>query len=197
MVTFVPLSMVTDRPKLKPLQQSARVYVRDMAASDCKEYLLVVHASREFHRPWVYPPETQSAFKAYLRATKSGTCVRLLICRRSDDRIAGLASLSQIFRGGFQNAYLGFWASAEFAGQGYMTEGLSLVLRHAFNTLKLHRLEANIQPANERSKALIKRCGFRYEGYSPRYLKVGGLWRDHERWAMHREDWLSQVGARS
>jgi [ribosomal protein S5]-alanine N-acetyltransferase len=183
---------MTDRHKPKPPRRSTRVYLRGLGSSDCKEFLLIVHASRDFHRPWVYPPETQAAFTAYLRATKSGACVRLLICRRSDDLIAGLASLSQIFRGGFQNAYLGFWASAEFAGQGYMTEGLPMVLRHAFTALKLHRLEANVQPENGPSKALIKRCGFRYEGFSPRYLKIGGLWRDHERWAMHREDWLSQ-----
>jgi [ribosomal protein S5]-alanine N-acetyltransferase len=184
---------VTDRRKPKPPRPSRRVYLRDLASGDCKEFLRIVHASRDFHRPWVYPPETQAAFTAYLRATKSGACVRLLICRRSDDRIAGLASLSQIFRGGFQNAYLGFWASAGFAGQGYMTEGLLMVLRRAFTTLKLHRLEANVQPTNEPSKALIKRCGFRYEGFSPRYLKIGGQWRDHERWAMHREDWLAQA----
>ena len=181
--------------KPKPSPRGGRVHLRDLAPDDCKEFLLVVRSSREFHRPWVYPPETRAAFNAYLRGTKSGACVRLLICRRSDDRIAGLASLSQIFRGGFQNAYLGFWASAEFAGQGYMTEGLPLVLRHVFKTLKLHRLEANVQPTNEPSKALIKRCGFRYEGFSPRYLKIGGRWRDHERWAMHRDDWLSLGGA--
>lgn len=70
-----------------------------------------------------------------------------------------------------------------------MNEGLKLVLRYAFKKLKLHRLEANVQPANEPSKALIKRCGFRYEGFSPRYLKVGGVWRDHERWAIHADEW--------
>jgi len=70
-----------------------------------------------------------------------------------------------------------------------MTEALQLVLRHAFTKLELHRLEANIQPGNTASIALAKRCGFELEGYSPRYLKVGGRWRDHERWAIRAETW--------
>ena len=73
-----------------------------------------------------------------------------------------------------------------------MSEGLALVLRHAFCELRLHRLEANIQPANAASIALVRRCGFAYEGLSPRYLKVGGRWRDHERWAITREDWTGR-----
>jgi ribosomal-protein-alanine N-acetyltransferase len=99
-----------------------------------------------------------------------------------------MANLSQIFRGNLQGAYLGFWASAEFTGQGYMAEGLQLVLHFAFKRLRLHRLEANVQPENQKSKALIKRSGFWYEGFSPRYLKVGGKWRDHERWAVVAEE---------
>jgi ribosomal-protein-alanine N-acetyltransferase len=82
--------------------------------------------------------------------------------------------LSQIFRAGFQNAYLGYYVSAQSAGQGHMTEALQLLLRYAFKDLKLHRLEANIQPGNIASIALVKRAGFILEGYSPRYLK--GVW---------------------
>jgi len=70
-----------------------------------------------------------------------------------------------------------------------MTEAIALMLRHAFVDLKLHRLEANIQPGNVPSIALVKRGGFVKEGYSRRYLKICGRWRDHERWAILVEDW--------
>jgi ribosomal-protein-alanine N-acetyltransferase len=182
------------RKRPKPLERGERVYLRRPTASDAKEVIATVRVSRRLHRPWVYPTETKAAFAGYIRRNQEEDFVGLLICRIADDRIVGMANLSQIFHGNLQGAYLGFWASAEFAGQGYMREGLRLVLRYAFKKLRLHRLEANVQPANEPSKALIKRGGFRYEGFSPRYLKVGGIWRDHERWAMHAEEWREGAG---
>jgi len=101
-------------------------------------------------------------------------------------------NLSEIVRGSFQSAYLGYYALAPHAGDGYMSEGLELVLQAAFRNLKLHRVEANIQPRNAASLALVKRAGFRREGFSPRYLKVCGRWRDHERWAMLVDDWRAR-----
>ena len=101
----------------------------------------------------------------------------------------GVFDLSQIFHGNLQSAYLGYYAFAPHAGQGYMRDGLQLILQYAFKTLKLHRVESNIQPANARSIALVRGAGFSREGYSRRYLKIGGRWRDHERWAMLAEDW--------
>jgi ribosomal-protein-alanine N-acetyltransferase len=70
-----------------------------------------------------------------------------------------------------------------------MREGLDLALREAFSRLRLHRVEANIQPGNAASIALVSRLGFEREGFSPRYLKVRGRWRDHERWAIRAELW--------
>ena len=165
---------MSPRRKPVPLERGRRVYLRAPRTADAKEIITTVRASRRLHRPWVYPTETKTAFDGYIRRTREPDFVGLLVCRGTDDRIIGMANLSQIFRGNLQGAYLGFWGSAECAGQGYMTEGIRLVLAYAFKRLRLHRIEANVQPDNEKSKALIKRSGLRYEGFSPRYLKVGG-----------------------
>jgi ribosomal-protein-alanine N-acetyltransferase len=116
-----------------------------------------------------------------------------VICLVEDQRIIGVCNLSQIFRGNLQQAFLGYWVGAAFSGRGYMTDALRLVLRYGFENLKLHRIEANIQPENGNSKRLVTRVGFRLEGFSARYLKVVGRWRDHERWAICREDWAGHL----
>jgi ribosomal-protein-alanine N-acetyltransferase len=101
----------------------------------------------------------------------------------------GVVNISEIVLGPFRSAYLGYYAFEPFAGRGLMRKGFELVLTTAFRTLKLHRLEANIQPANLASRRLVKRLGFTREGLSPRYLKIAGRWRDHERWALLSEEW--------
>jgi ribosomal-protein-alanine N-acetyltransferase len=174
------------------IERGRRVYLRAPRLSDRAEFLHNVRASQELHRPWVYAPETTREFEAYVSRCGNAADRCFLVCRRSDDALAGVYNVSQIARGFFESAYLGYYAFAPTAGEGLMADGLQLVLRHCFRRLKLHRLEANIQPGNERSKRLVERAGFRYEGYSPRYLKIGGRWRDHERWAITREDWLAR-----
>jgi ribosomal-protein-alanine N-acetyltransferase len=86
---------------------------------------------------------------------------RLLVCRHGDGAILAVVNVSEIVRGALQSAYLGYYAFRPHAGQGYMTEGLALALRHAFRRLRLHRLEANIQPGNLPSRRLVRRLGFR------------------------------------
>ena len=102
--------------------------------------------------------------------------------------MVGVINLSNLIRGGFHNAFLGYYSFLPYAGKGLMYEGMRLVLRHAFRKLKLHRLEANIQPGNRASIALARKCGFVREGFSRRYLKIYGRWKDHERWAILAED---------
>jgi ribosomal-protein-alanine N-acetyltransferase len=114
---------------------------------------------------------------------------RFEIHRVADAEIVGSVEISRIARGNFQSAYLGYSILPEHREQGYMTEALQLALRHAFRTLRLHRVEANVEPGNEPSLALVRRAGFTREGFSRRYLKHGGRWRDHERWALLAEDW--------
>jgi ribosomal-protein-alanine N-acetyltransferase len=114
---------------------------------------------------------------------------RLEIRRSADGARLGHVEISQIARGNFQSAYLGYAIGAEHRGQGYMTEALQLALRYAFRSLRLHRVEANVEPGNEASLALVRGAGFTREGFSRRYLKIRGRWRDHERWALLAEDW--------
>ena len=106
-----------------------------------------------------------------------------------DGALAGVINFSEIVRGAFHSAYVGYYAFAPLAGDGYMSEGFALALDFAFRTLKLHRVEANVQPGNRRSLNLVERLGFEREGYSRRYVKVGGRWRDHVRFAMLADDW--------
>ncbi len=156
---------------------------------DCDELIGLNRASLRFYRGLVSPITSAPRFADYIKRCQLPDYEGLLICRKEDDAIVGSINLSQIFHGGFKNAYLGYQIGEPFAGRGYMSEAIGLVLRYAFNEMKLHRLEANIQPGNAPSIALVKRAGFTKEGYSRRYLKIGGRWRDHERWAIVAEDW--------
>ena len=175
------------RPEV--LETGRRVFLRAPVPGDAATLAALARASRRLHRPWVYPPLTAPAATRWIGATGPRRH-RLLVCRRGDGAIVGVINVSEIVRAAFQSAYLGYYAFRPHAGQGLMTEGLGLVLRHAFRRLGLHRLEANVQPGNRPSRELVRRLGFRKEGFSLRYLKVGGRWRDHERWAIVREDWV-------
>jgi ribosomal-protein-alanine N-acetyltransferase len=169
-----------------------RVTLEPPRRADGAAFIAAMRESRELHRPWSQPPTDLAAWRDWIaRADADDTDIEL-VRLRDGGAIAGYFVLSQIFRKGFQNAYLGYDGVAAHTGQGYMSEGMALLLRHAFRTHRLHRVEANVQPANARSKALLGRAGFRREGFSPRYLKIGGRWRDHERWAMTVEDWRAR-----
>jgi ribosomal-protein-alanine N-acetyltransferase len=179
------------------LEIGSTVYLRQPREEDVDEFIQLNRASIRLYSGLTSPMLTSQQYANYVRRCSQEDFAGFLICRKTDDAIVGSINLSQIFRGGFQNAYLGYQVGAPFARQGYMTEALELVLRYAFNRLKLHRLEANIQPHNIASIALVKRAGFSKEGFSKRYLKIGGRWRDHERWTMLAEDWRTRKGRAS
>jgi ribosomal-protein-alanine N-acetyltransferase len=129
-------------------------------------------------------PVTPEDFQAYLTRYERPGEESLLICLRGSGAIVGMVNISSIVRGRFQSASISYAAFAPTAGQGYLTEGVGQAVRYAFGQLRLHRLEANIQPGNHSSLRLVQRVGFRREGYSPGMLFIDGAWRDHERWAI-------------
>lgn len=173
------------------LAKGKTVYLRHPVRGDAEEFLSLVSASIGLHRPWVYPPSNEQAFHAYVDRASSDRFLGCFVCLLQTDAIVGVANLSEIVRGLFRSAYLGFYGHIAYSGKGLMREGLLLLFGHAFRQMKLHRIEANVQPENDRSLTLIRAVGFRKEGFSPRYLKIGGRWRDHERWALLAEDYKS------
>ncbi len=177
------------------VERGARVYLRSVSPGDRAEWCALRHASAEHLDPWEPIPHDglsahdDRAFSRVLHQTDTPSTRRLLICRRDDEVILGMVNLSQICRGPFENGTMGYWIGAAHAGQGYAREGVHLALRHAFGSFELHRVEANVMPKNTRSLRLVRALGFREEGFSPRYLRIAGVWADHLRFAMTAEDW--------
>lgn len=159
---------------------------------DAAEFIAEVRASRELHRPWIDPPDTPQRFDAYLQRINRIDYDGYLLRHAECGGLVGFVNVNNIVRGGFQSAYLGYAAFSSHAGRGLMTAGLGAALNAAFGELALHRVEANIQPNNKPSIALVRRLGFEREGFSPDYLLVDGRWRDHERWALLARHWMTR-----
>ena len=170
------------------LELGRRVFIYALTARHRDELIALMKVSRRALSPWVAPPASRAAFDAYLRRSRRPTERAFLVCRREDRAIIGVINVSQIFYGNFRSAYLGYYAGAPFMGQGYMSEGLRLVLRHAFGTLGLHRLEAACLPHNGPSARVLEKSGFRREGTARRYLKINGVWQDHLLFALLQDD---------
>ncbi len=164
---------------------SARV--RPLAASDRDAFIAAAKASTELHRPWANPPTTATTFEAYLTRRNNDTASCLVVVTDADE-LAGVYNLSEVVRGPFQNAYLGYYAFVPYAGTGMMRAAMPSVFAHAFDELGLHRLQANVQPGNERSRRLLESTGWREEGFAERYLLIGGTWRDHVMYAITAEE---------
>ncbi|TDC67536.1 N-acetyltransferase, partial [Actinomadura sp. GC306] len=140
--------------------------------------------SSGFHRPWVNLPTSVADFEAYLARFDQVGAVGMVVCPRDGDDLAGIVNINGIVRGPYQRGVLGYAAFQPYVGRGYLTEGVALAVGYAFEQLDLHRVEADIQPGNAASIKLVERLGFRREGFSPEFIKIDGVWRDHERWAL-------------
>jgi ribosomal-protein-alanine N-acetyltransferase len=160
-----------------------RIAISPLAQSDCAEFIAAAAASKHLHAAWVHPPLSASAFNARLQRMQPPDNFAFAIRLRTG-ALVGYADVTNVVRGAFMSAYLSYYAFQGHERRGLMTEAIGKVVRFAFGKLRLHRLEANIQPGNIASIALVRACGFSREGYSPRYLRIGGRWRDHERWAL-------------
>ena len=172
----------------KPLQRIKAVQIavrlRPLHANDETAFMQGLRDSRELLKPWVQVPLSRKAFQKYVLEMNTADDRAWAVVRGDTRELAGVVELRDIFYGDFKNAYLIYYAFQAHQRQGLMKQAVQQVIAIAFNRLKLHRLEANVQPDNLASIALLMSCGFNKEGFSPRFLKKNGQWRDHERWAM-------------
>ena len=172
-----------------------RVFLRKPTAKDRAEFLALRRASRTFLERWEplgprgRPNFGPSAIDRFLKQARSAGNRKFLVCLREDGSIIGQVSLNGIVRLSVQSCFMGYWIAKPYSRRGLMTEAVKLALRYAFKTLKLHRVEATLMPVNAASRALAKKCGFRFEGVAKRYLNINGRWEDHERYAITVEEW--------
>lgn len=168
---------------------------------DYRDWRDLRDASRTFLTPWepVWSPDELStdAFRARLRRyrhdARERTSYTFLIFDAEERTLYGGLTLGRIQRGVAQSGTIGYWMGAPHAGRGIMTAAVRLVCGFAFEIAALHRLEAACLPRNERSARLLHRCGFRHEGYLRDYLKIAGVWEDHDLYALLAREFVSDA----
>ena len=166
-----------------PLQPS-RVLLRPVRRGDAIELIAANRENVDYHAPWSTAFTDPAGFDYWFGRTVAAPNVALVAREAASGALVGVVNLNEIVMGVLRGSYVGYWGYAATGGRGLMTDALRAAVRYAFDELGLHRLEANVQPGNARSIALVRRAGFTREGFSPRYLFLDGAWRDHERWAL-------------
>ena len=163
------------------------VRLRPHRASDYAPWAALRAGSRDFLQPWepTWPLDdlTRAAWRrrltAYAQDIERAVAYPFLIFRQSDGAMVGGITVSNVRRGVAQMGSLGYWIGAAFARRGHTAEAVEVVTRFCFQRLGLHRVEAACIPANEASRGVLLKCGFKQEGMARAYLRINGVWRDH------------------
>lgn len=154
-----------------------------MHKDDEGAFVAAARASIDLHHPWAFPPTEHEKFPSYLARFEEDKAYAFVVELIETGELVGYVTISQVQREPYQRGTLGYGVFVPHQQQGYMTEALELVTERAFDELRLHRLEAEIQPQNEPSIKLVKKLGFEHEGSSRGLICIEGVWQDHERWA--------------
>lgn len=177
------------------------VYLRPPQAGDWRAWAEVRASSRTYLKPWepawAASSLTRTAYRHRLRIQarerRDNVGHRFFIFRRADDALAGGVNLSNIQRGVAMSCSIGYWIGKAYARQGLMSDAVETLLPFVFDTIALHRLEAACLPSNVASEALLRKLGFRQEGFARAYLRIDGAWRDHMLFAMLASEYRNRV----
>ncbi|QOT00863.1 GNAT family N-acetyltransferase [Brevibacterium sp. JNUCC-42] len=171
-----------------------RIYLQLLTPAHTEPFLVYLITNKEFHAPYV--PLRDESFFTRENARNQTTQWEQVeqdqkysfgIFEQESERLVGKITLSQVSRGPFQNAFIGYDMDQSCQRQGYMTEALHLVISFSFQRLLLHRVQANIMPHNRASQRVLEKVGFVKEGLGAHYLKINGNWEDHLFYALTKE----------
>jgi len=188
LTTLTEADLLDGPVELRPLR------IRDAGA---------VRAARAANGPWLSrwdastpagteQPSAVTRLAAVLRRTKLGpfaeavyTRLRALLGVEAywviwyNGQFAGQMTVFRLMWGPLRSAEVGYWVDQRFAGRGIAPASLAMAVDHCFASMRLHRIEACIQPENVASRRVVEKLGFRDEGVRARLVHVNGAWRDH------------------
>lgn len=190
------VTRVHDRSDAWSFIESDGVTLRRPQMGEYEEWARLRARSRAFLTPWepswASDELTRGGYRRRLRRyskdARDGFAAPFHVFRNVDGALVGGCNLNNIRRGVLQSASLGYWVGEPVRRRGYTREAVRAVLRFAFETLDLHRVEAACVPSNTPSRSLLEHVGFRQEGVARAYLKINGAWRDHVLYAIVRGD---------
>ena len=197
------LFLSSARPAIDLELQGLHVSLRAPAMSDYSAWAELRALSRAelepFEPSWTKDELSRSSFrhrlKHYNREIAQDAGYAFFAFDASGDHLLGAITLSNIRRGVAQAASVGYWMGTPHSGQGRMTQALRLLAPFAFRTLHLHRLEAGCVPSNGASMRVLDKSGFQREGVARKYLRINGVWQDHQLFARLSDDTLAEVRA--
>jgi len=177
-----------------------QIGLRAFRHSDARALVALRRRNREFLEPWE-PRRSEGFFtepgqRAEVERDRADWMAdrgyAFAIVEHETGDIRGRIALANVVRGAWENATVGYFVDVERGGLGYAKEAVGLVLRFAFGPARLHRVQAAVMPHNVRSRKVLEHNGFRFEGHSPRYLRLDGAWRDHDLFAITVEELASR-----
>ena len=170
-----------------PVLIGRSITLRIPSRNDYPQWANLRAQSRAFLEPWE-PRWTKDELdratwrhriQRYREDFLEGTALPLFVYENSSGKLLGGITLGNIRHGVAQSGQIGYWIGERYAGRGIMPEALKLLTKHAFDTLRLHRLEAACIPDNHRSIRVLEKAGFQREGLLRSYLRINGVWQDH------------------
>ena len=180
------------------MMSSGDVRLRSIRRRDAPRLEYLLHQDRDWLEPWeATTPGIRSVLdvrwmiKSLLSQAKKGSGLALVI--EYQGQLVGQLNVANILYGSVSSATIGYWISQDFAGKAITPTAVALAIDYLFNNLGLHRIEIDIRPENAASLRVVEKLEMRFEGVKVRYIHIDGAWRDHNVYAITKEEVLGSM----